>query len=210
MPHAKAKFIAIEGLEGAGKTTAIETMKHYFAAKDIDVCYTREPGGTPVAEQIREILITPYPEESLCAEAELLLMYASRIQHTRNLIQPMLEKGTWVISDRFHWSSLAYQGGGRKLGFERVKQLDTLILNGFKPDVTLYLDITPEIGLKRAKTRKALDRIEQETLDFFERAREVFLTLAAEEPTCTVIDGTQSYPRVQADIINFLAKKTGK
>ncbi|WP_119343320.1 dTMP kinase [Facilibium subflavum] len=199
-----AKFIAIEGLEGAGKSTAIQIIKTYLTDKVADVVYTREPGGTFLAEKIRRILITPYKEEALCAEAELLLMYASRMQHVNTLIKPALLQGKWVVSDRFNWSSLSYQGGGRDLPFEQVKQLNDLLLGEFTPDLTIYLDIPPEIGLKRARQRNTLDRIEQEELSFFERARDIFLSLTKNTSTAFLIDASQPLDKVKKDIEGVL------
>ncbi|WP_440683514.1 dTMP kinase [Cysteiniphilum halobium] len=197
----QAQFIAIEGLEGAGKSTAIEFIRETLAQRSIEVVFTREPGGTFLAEKIRKLLITPYKEETLCPEAELLLMYATRMQHLEKLIKPILNSGKWVVSDRFNWSSLAYQGGGRELGFDKVKQLNDLLLGSFHPSLTIYLDIDPEIGLQRAKSRNALDRIEQEKIDFFNRAREVFLRLVKENPqTSVVIDANNTIEQVQAQL----------
>ena len=198
------KFIVVEGLEGAGKTNAIEIIKAYFANKPTQVVYTREPGGTFLAEKIRKILITPYENESLSYESELLLMYASRLQHIKQLIEPALKNNQWVVSDRYHWSSLAYQGGGRSLGFEKVKALDDLMMPNFCPDLILYLDIDPALGLQRAKKRNALDRIEQETLTFFNRARQIFLTLVANTTNSIMIDASQSISQVETIIINAL------
>ncbi len=201
----KARFIAIEGLEGAGKSTAIQFVRKFLAEKSIDVVYTREPGGTFLAEKIRQLLVTLFKEEALSPESELLLMYASRMQHVEKLIKPALSNNQWVVSDRFNWSSLAYQGGGRQLGFDRVKQLNDLLLGDFKPDLTIYLDIDPEIGLERAKSRNALDRIEQEKIDFFSRAREVFLHLVAENPqTSVLIDAGKSIDQVEAALSRVL------
>ena len=203
----RAKFIAIEGLEGAGKSTAIELIKSYLDHQPIDVVYTREPGGTFLAEKIRALLITHFQEESLCAESELLLMYATRMQHLEKKIKPALNGGQWVVSDRFNWSSLAYQGGGRELGFEKVKKLNDLLLADFFPDLTIYLDIDPKLGLARAKTRNALDRIEQEQIDFFNRARAVFLNLVEQNPnTSILINGAKPIHLVEEALIQELSK----
>ena len=159
-----SKFIVIEGLEGSGKSTAVNTIRKYLSDKPIQAVYTREPGGTFLTEKIRKILIAPHKEEALCNESELLLIYASRIQHIQQLIAPALKKNYWVISDRFNWSTLAYQGGGRGLSFKKIKALDNLVMPNYFPDLLLYLDIDPELGLKRIKKHKSLDRIEQEDL----------------------------------------------
>ena len=196
-----SQFIVVEGLEGAGKTNAINTIKAYLADKPIEVVYTREPGGTFLAEKIRKLLITSYEEEALCCESELLLMYASRLQHIKRLIEPALQNNQWVVSDRFNWSSLAYQGGGRSLGFEKVKALNDLIMPDCSPDLLLYLDIDPALGLQRAKQRNALDRIEQETLKFFQRARQIFLDLAKNTANSIVIDAALPIDEVEEIVI---------
>jgi len=201
-----ANFIAIEGLEGAGKSTAVNTIKSYMASKNINALYTREPGGTFLAEKIRSLLITPYQEESLCDDAEMLLMYASRMQHVNQFIKPAINQGRVVVSDRFNWSSLAYQGGGRKLSFEKVKQLNDLLLGDFSPSLTIYLDIDPEIGLQRARSRNALDRIEQEKIDFFNRARDIFLTLVDNDKNAFSIDASESVEHV-SQLINDILNK---
>ncbi|WP_440615246.1 dTMP kinase [Cysteiniphilum sp. 6C5] len=203
----KAQFIAIEGLEGAGKSTAIEFVREILAQKKIESVFTREPGGTFLAEKIRNILITSYDEEALCPEAELLLMYATRMQHVEKLIKPTLNSGKWVVSDRFNWSSLAYQGGGRELGLDKVKQLNDLLLPSFRPDLTIYLDIDPVIGLERARSRNVLDRIEQEKIAFFNRAREVFLKLVTENPqTSAMINANNTLEDVQAQLTDAFSR----
>ncbi|WP_192482768.1 MULTISPECIES: dTMP kinase [Cysteiniphilum] len=203
----KAQFIAIEGLEGAGKSTAIEFIREILSQEKIESVFTREPGGTFLAEKIRKLLITPYEEEALCPEAELLLMYATRMQHVERLIKPTLNSGKWVVSDRFNWSSLAYQGGGRALGFDKVKQLNDLLLSSFQPNLTIYLDIDPELGLQRARSRNALDRIEQEKITFFNRAREVFFKLVKDNPqTSVIINANNTIEEVQAQLTDVLLK----
>ncbi|MBK2123980.1 dTMP kinase [Fangia hongkongensis] len=196
-----SKFIVIEGLEGAGKSTAVSVVKAFLEQRGINACYTREPGGTFLAEKIRELLITPYQEEALCSEAELLLMYASRMQHVERLIKPALRSNKWIVCDRFNWSSLAYQGGGREIGYQKVSALNDLLLSDIKPDLTIYLDIDPQKGLLRAKRRSALDRIEQEKLSFFERARAIFIALVRENPQQAVlIDAGQPLEKVSLEI----------
>ncbi len=203
----KAQFIAIEGLEGAGKSTAIEFIREILSQEKIESVFTREPGGTFLAEKIRKLLITPYEEEALCPEAELLLMYAARMQHVERLIKPTLNSGKWVVSDRFNWSSSAYQGGGRALGFDKVKQLNDLLLSSFQPNLTIYLDIDPELGLQRARSRNALDRIEQEKITFFNRAREVFLKLVKDNPqTSVMINANNTIEEVQAQLTDVFLK----
>lgn len=198
------RFIALEGLEGAGKSTILNTIKSYMQTHNMDVVFTREPGGTPLAERIRGILVTPDVDEDMCAETELLLMYGARMQHVNHLIKPSLAKGKWVVSDRFNWSSLAYQGGGRKLSYSRVKALNDLLLDTFTPSLIIYLDIEPSLGLQRAKSRQALDRIEQEKIDFFERAREIFIQLISEHPNAYRVDASQPLAQVQVQVTQIL------
>lgn len=202
------KFIVLEGLEGAGKSSAIKTIKDWFKKNRPQemVTFTREPGGTFLAEKIRKLLITDFKEESLISESELLLMYASRMQHVYHLIIPELRKGNWVVSDRFFWSSFAYQGGGREISFERLKTIHHNLLNDFKAGLSIFLDIPPEIGLKRIQSREN-DRIEKEKLSFFVRAREIFTTLSNNDQNSVLIDASQSFKKVQNDIISVLNKK---
>ncbi|MCF6766489.1 dTMP kinase [Thiotrichales bacterium 19S3-7] len=203
------KFIVLEGLEGAGKSTAIHTIKSWFQQnKPNEIAqFTREPGGTFIAEKIRELLITDFKTENLSAEAELLLMYASRMQHIQELILPALNNDQWVICDRFFWSSFAYQGSGRLLGLERVQQIHRALLGDFKPGLTIFLDLEPEIGFNRIQSREA-DRIESEKRDFFIRARNTFLQLANEEASAVIIDASQPLDSVKDSILNALATYT--
>ena len=203
------KFIAIEGLEGAGKSSAIEVIKQAVENAGFTVCHTREPGGTPMAEAIRECVKHDW-QESVTVQAELLLMYAARAQLLENVIKPALEAGTWVIGDRHDLSSQAYQGGGREVSEQLLQPLRHITLQGFRPDLTLYLDVDPEIGLARARGRGKLDRIEQEDIDFFRRTRARYLSLAQQDQTIITIDAMQQQQAVLKDIehgINrFLAR----
>ncbi|MFP8968404.1 dTMP kinase [Pokkaliibacter sp. CJK22405] len=167
------KFITLEGTEGAGKTTVIRHLRDGLLAQGYDVVLTREPGGTPLAEELRALLLTPR-DESVDADAELLMVFAARAQHMNQLIKPALARGAWVLCDRFTDSTFAYQGGGRGLSWQSIEDLEMLVQKGFSPDLTLWLDIEPSIGLGRASRRSAADRIEQETISFFERARSAF------------------------------------
>lgn len=199
------KFVVIEGLEGAGKSSAIELVKSIITEHtgQSPVC-TREPGGTPIAEKLRDLVKNADEQDPLCDEAECLLFYAARTQLIANVIKPALAKGQWVLGDRHNLSSLAYQGGGRGL-MPLVKAISDASLNGFKPDLTLYLDIEPTLGLKRASARGALDRIEQQEIAFFERARDTFLSFANDDDSIIVIDASQSIELVHADIRAKLA-----
>ncbi|MDF2177635.1 dTMP kinase [Aliiglaciecola sp. CAU 1673] len=194
------KFIVIEGLEGAGKSSAIEVVRQHIAAAGHQVVCTREPGGTPMAEAIRECVKQPW-DEKVTIEAELLLMYAARCQLLENVIKPGLAQGKWVIGDRHDLSSRAYQGGGRQLSDSLLDAIRAISLKGFTPDLTLYLDIDPALGLARARGRGALDRIEQENLGFFERTRAKYLALANGDKHIRIVDAAQSMDKVQEDII---------
>ncbi|RUO61246.1 dTMP kinase [Pseudidiomarina marina] len=197
------KFIVIEGLEGAGKSSAIASVVAHLHAKGIATQTVREPGGTPLAEAIRALVKQDW-EERLTAETELLLMYASRAQLVENVIKPALQKGMWVIADRHDLSSRAYQGGGRQLGDEKLTTLRQLVLGDFVPDLTLLLDVDPKQGLERARERGELDRIEQEDLAFFERTRERYLQIAQDEPNICVVNSNQAMADVHRDLLNQL------
>jgi len=196
-----SKFIVIEGLEGAGKTTARDAVVATLRARGInDLVFTREPGGTPLAEQLRTLVKQGIEGEQVTDKAELLMLYAARVQLVETVIKPALARGAWVIGDRHDLSSQAYQGGGRGLDSELMQTLRDAVLGDFRPDLTLYLDVTPDIGLQRARARGELDRIEQESLRFFERTRVRYLTLAADDPTILTIDATQSLEEVTASL----------
>ncbi|MDX2506694.1 MAG: dTMP kinase [Gammaproteobacteria bacterium] len=186
----KGKFISIEGSEGAGKSTNIQYIQDYLREKKIDFIATREPGGTPVAEKIRELLLDKN-NSSLCNDAELLLIFAARAQHLNELIIPALEAGKWVLSDRFTDASYAYQGGGRGLSWEKIAQLEQFVQGNLRPDATILLDIPVELGMQRVRDRGETDRFEQEQLAFFKRIRETYLKLAKENPQRFYIIDTQ-------------------
>ncbi|MBY6063131.1 dTMP kinase [Pseudidiomarina sediminum] len=199
----QGKFIVVEGLEGAGKSSAIASLVSHLQAKSIPTLTVREPGGTPMAEALRDIVKQSWHEQ-VTAETELLLMYASRAQLVANVIRPALAAGKWVIADRHDLSSRAYQGGGRQLGDDKLQTLKQLVLGDFNPDLTLLLDIDPEIGLQRARERGELDRIEQEALAFFQRTRERYLAIAAQERQIVVVDADQSMAAVHQAMINAM------
>ncbi|MDR5616166.1 dTMP kinase [Arsenophonus sp.] len=202
----KSRYIVIEGLEGAGKTTAIKTVVETLAKVGItEIDFTREPGGTPLAEKLRQLIKHGIAEEKVTDKAELLMLYAARIQLIENVIKPALAKGRWVIGDRHDLSSQAYQGGGRGLSAELMQVLRNTVLDGFRPDLTLYLDIEPTLGLQRARDRGELDRIEKESLDFFKRTRQRYLELAAEDDTIITIDANKSLDEVQKTIRQTLS-----
>jgi len=197
------RFIVVEGLEGAGKTSAIHTIQQWLNEHQIPFISTREPGGTPLAEQIRT-LVKQVQDEKVAPETELLLMYASRVQLVKTVIQPALQQGIWVVGDRHDLSSRAYQGGGRQLDESLINSIRQVVLGDLTPDLTLYLDIDPATGLQRAQARGELDRIEQEQLAFFQRTRAKYLQIAATEPNIVTIDASQSMEQVQQQILNAL------
>ncbi|AOR58190.1 dTMP kinase [Pectobacterium parmentieri] len=196
-----SKFIVIEGLEGAGKTTArnivVETLRSHGVK---EVMFTREPGGTPLAEKLRELIKQGMADEKVTDKAEVLMLYAARVQLVDNVIKPALADGKWVIGDRHDLSSQAYQGGGRGIDQQLLRSLRDTVLGDFRPDLTLYLDLPPAIGLQRARQRGELDRIEQESLAFFDRTRFRYQELAAEDDSILTIDAAQSIDAVSADI----------
>lgn len=194
-----SKFIVVEGLEGAGKTTAIEVIKSSLTQREQAFICTREPGGTDLAEKMRAIVKEP-TDEKLTDEAELLLMYAARVQLVENVIKPALEQGNWVIGDRHDMSSLAYQGGGRQIADELIYPIRQAVLKGFEPDLTILMDLPPEVGLARAAARGELDRIEQEQIDFFQRTRQAYLALAKDNNKVAVIDASQSLENVHKQL----------
>ncbi|HFG1930072.1 TPA: dTMP kinase [Vibrio cholerae] len=196
-----AKFIVIEGLEGAGKSSAIQVVVETLQQNGIDrITRTREPGGTVLAEKLRALVKEEHPGEELQDITELLLVYAARVQLVENVIKPALAKGEWVVGDRHDMSSQAYQGGGRQIAQSTMQSLKQTALGDFKPDLTLYLDIDPKLGLERARGRGELDRIEKMDISFFERARERYLELAKSDDSVVMIDAAQSIEYVTADI----------
>ena len=201
----QGRFVVLEGIEGAGKTTQIDGLATWLRENGKHVVCTREPGGTPLAERIRELLLEP-DDESLDARAELLLVFAARAQHIHTHILPQLQQGTWVLCDRFTDASYAYQGGGR--GLEReVAALEDMVQGAFRPDRVLVLDVPVADGLARAAARKgSADRFELERAEFFERVRAVYLRRAAEQPLrYVVVDGRREPDRVTDDLTGSLA-----
>lgn len=196
------KLIVIEGLEGAGKSTAVATVVSLLNQAGIKTITSREPGGTEVGEQLRSIIKNPEYKDILDDKSELLLLYAARVQLLEEVIKPALQQGTWVIADRFELSTMAYQGGGRGLSQAMIKHLSEFCLNGFKPDLTLYLDLSPELGIQRAQLRGQFDRIEQQKIDFFHKVHKAYMQCIQEQNNIVKIDATLPLLEVQEYIKN--------
>lgn len=203
----KGIFITIEGGEGVGKSTNIDAIKSFLDAKDVAFIQTREPGGTLLAEKLRALLLEEHGEE-FDSTAELLLMFAARAQHLNTLIRPALDRGTWVLCDRFTDATYAYQGGGRQLDNKLIAQLETLVQRDLRPDLTIILDLDPEAGIERARLRGELDRFEQEQLAFFQRVRASYLEIAENEPgRCAVVDASRPVEEVRAAVQQILQER---
>lgn len=197
-------FITLEGGEGVGKSTQLAVIREHLVSRGLDVVVTREPGGTPFAESIRELLLAPR-EEPVSPQAELLLMFAARAAHLEQRIRPALADGKWVVCDRFTDATYAYQGGGRGMSRDDIAELETLVQRGFRPHATLLLDAPVEVGLGRMRQRSAPDRFEREQQAFFERVREAYLERAAAEPDrFIVIDASRAVEEVSRAISDSL------
>jgi|TARA_B000000477_G_scaffold5861_1_gene4826 dTMP kinase len=200
----KGKFITIDGVEGAGKSTQIDLICSYLHQKGIEVVRTREPGGTAVGEKIRSVLLDVENQE-MHSDTELLLMFSSRNELIQNKIIPALNEGFWVVSDRFTDASFAYQGGGRMLNLDRIDKLADWVLGDFKPDLTLLLDVSVEVGMERIESRAAKDRIELEERAFFERVRSVFVSRSEAFPDrIKLIDANDSVEGIQSKIRAYI------
>jgi len=175
------KFITIEGGEGAGKSTNIKFIVKFLEAKGLNVIQTREPGGTPLAERIRDILLDK-SETTIHSDTELLLMFAARAQHIHEVILPAIKNGSWIVCDRFTDATYAYQGGGRGIDLHRIENLETWVQGDLRPDLTLVFDLPIEVGLDRAGKRSAPDRFELENIEFFKRVRDTYLKRAKQNP----------------------------
>ncbi len=197
------RFITVEGVEGAGKSTNLKFVAGLIRKTGKKVLITREPGGTMIGERIRDLLLDR-SEDGVAPMAELLLMFAARAQHMKEVIRPTLDRGEWVVCDRFTDSSYAYQGGGRELGAEVVRQMVQLVLGDFRPDLTILFDVDVATGLARATKGTQADRFESEKRAFFERARKAFLDRARENRPCHVIDASKPIDQVQAEITEIL------
>lgn len=197
----RGKFITLEGIDGAGKSTHLADLRTLIESRGIEVVQTREPGGTPLGEALRELLLT---REMHC-DTELMLMFAARAEHLHLHILPALERGAWVICDRFSDASYAYQGGGRGVDKARLVSLERWVQGDFQPDLTLLFDIDPELALARRKNARVADRFESQALDFFARVRASYLERAREFPQrFRVIDASRSRDEVHAELARFI------
>jgi dTMP kinase len=206
------RFLTIEGIEGVGKSTQVTRLSTALNERGIAHVVTREPGGTPLAERIRAVLLDNVQGETMPPTAELLLMFAARAVHLTNLVEPVLRAGRWVVCDRFIDATYAYQGGGRRLSADTIGQLETLVLGTRRPDLTLLLDAPVEQALGRARQRNAgaaADRFESERAEFFERVRDAYRARAAAEPDrIAVVDASQSADRVAVQILELLRARS--
>lgn len=197
-------FITLEGPEGAGKSTNRDYLAALLREHGVDVVLTREPGGTPLAERIRELLLAP-ADEPMASDTELLLVFAARAQHLQQVVRPALARGAVVLCDRFTDATYAYQGGGRGMPTERIALLEDFVQGALRPDLTLVFDLPVEVGLARAAARGRLDRFEQERLEFFEAVRSTYLQRAAQAPErYRVLDAAQPLDAVQQRIAGLL------
>ena len=200
----RGQFITFEGTEGVGKSTQLTNAADTLAGLGVDYIVTREPGGTPMAEAVRELLLAPR-DEPVNEITELLLMFAARAQHLHTRILPALEQGQWVLCDRFTDATFAYQGGGRGVPEERIALLETLVQGDIRPDHVIVLDAPVDTGMARARKRGDLDRFEQEDLEFFQRIRETYLARAiAQPPRYHVIDAARPLAEVSGQVSGLL------
>lgn len=200
----RGRFITLEGSEGSGKSTNLAYIHQKLRQSGIDVVLTREPGGTPLAEQIRALLLD-HQQAPMCSDTELLLMFAARAQHLQELILPALESGKWVLCDRFTDATYAYQGAGRGISEERIAVLEQWVQGGLRPDLTFFLDLPVAQGLARAGERSTPDRFEREQIDFFERVRQGYLAQAEHDPKrYRVVDASVPLEQVQVQLESYL------
>lgn len=203
----KGVFITLEGTEGSGKSTQLKTIEQYLQQHNRRYIKVREPGGTPIAEEIRTLLKTPRKDDYMCDKTELLLMYAARAQLVETVIKPLLTAGTDVICDRHDLSTVAYQGGGRGMNMDDINAIRKVVLGDFRPDLTIVIDVDPKIGMQRARNRGELDRFELSQIDFFERVRNTYLEYAkTHQDFVSVVDGHKEISAVSHDVIACLDK----
>jgi len=203
----KGLFITVEGVEGAGKSTNIRVIEEFLSEWKLEYILTREPGGTLIAEEIRELLLKHH-EEKMDATTELLLIFAARAQHLSTKIRQTLAEGTWVLCDRFTDATYAYQGAGRGLDVKLISQLERLVQDNLRPDLTVIFDLDPSVGLERARQRGQLDRIESQKLEFFQRVREGYQNIASREgDRCLLIDASQTRETVRQSLRTALENR---
>lgn len=203
MPVQRGKFITLEGVDGAGKSTHLDFIADRIRARGVELVVTREPGGTPLGEKLRTLLLN----EAMQPDTELMLMYAARAEHVAALIRPALERGAWVLSDRFADASFAYQCGGRGIDAARLRSLEDWTLGGFKPDITLLFDVPAEVAESRRAQAREADRFEQEQTAFFNRVREAYLQRAGAEPgRVRKIDASHSIESIRAELDRILER----
>jgi dTMP kinase len=204
MAEERGRFITVEGIEGVGKSTNLEFVRRWLTGKGKSLVVTREPGGTPLGEQIRGLLLD-HRQRAMADDTELLLMFAARAQHLHEVIEPELAQGNWVLCDRFTDATYAYQGGGRGIDMARIAALEDWVQGARRPDLTLLLDVPVEIGLARVHQRGERDRFEREQQTFFERVRQTYLGRARQEPQrYRVIDASVTLEEVQAQLATTL------
>lgn len=210
MADKRGLFLTLEGAEGVGKSTNIGFITAHLEENGIEYILSREPGGTLIAEEIRELLLAVH-DEPMSELSELLLVFAARAQHIEAQIEPALAAGKWVICDRFTDATFAYQGYGRGLSLEKIEQLQAMVQGTLRPDLTIILDLDPSIGMERASNRGELDRIEQEQQSFFHRVRQGYLDIAKAEPErCLVIDASKPLEQVKLDLLKALKQGLAK
>ncbi len=201
------KFITLEGIEGAGKSSAVPFLAEHLQAHNIDFILTREPGGTEVAEKIRQVVLTERYKEQVHPDTEMLLYFAARAQHLNQIIIPALEQGQWVICDRFTDATYAYQGGGRGLSQKKIAILENWVQGDLRPDYTLLFDVDVSTGMKRIKKNRVLDRLESEQESFFEKVRSCYLDRANKEPKrFYIIDASKTLEEVTIQVKQVLEK----
>lgn len=200
MQGARGLFVTVEGVEGVGKSTNMTFLAERLRASGVDLVVTREPGGTPLGEDLRKVLLTPR-DDAVAPLAELLMMFAARAQHLQSVILPALQAGRWVLCDRFTDATYAYQSGGRGLDAALVRTLEHLVQGELRPDYTLLLDAPPEVGLERLRERGSADRFEQEAVEFFHRVRNTYLRLAHESSgRYRIVDASRPLADVEAQL----------
>jgi len=201
---ARGRFITLEGMDGAGKTTHLQWLQNRFAARGVPLTVTREPGGTPLGEALRALLLDSHQLRH--PETEALLMFAARHEHIVQVIEPALAAGHWVLCDRFTDATYAYQAGGSGMAWERVAELEAWVQGGLQPDLTLYFDLDPETGRARARGARAPDRFEREQHDFYVRVRAAYLRRAAENPQrIRKIDASRGIVVIQSELEDIIS-----